>query len=337
MDPKLLGQSRESLLPEAQDRASAWLAAEMKDHSSGFYCDPRRGFARGIEFFSGFDLHRITARAIAIHASGVGRWADLENPVCFTDKLLWLKFFGFLPIPNPANKLAVGGLVPTALRTRIKVPKVVWRSDRPMLPRSAEVEPGSYFLKSNNGTANTLRLDFPLNQQDEFLAKAWAERSLQRPRIVAGGEWWYGTFKPEVFLEVPVAKPGSFQEWKLMVMNGKYRRCYERVGDERSTISNTLYDADFNHIPVGIGDYGIGKLRQPFKELELMREAAEALAANVPFGRVDFYLTAKHEVFVGEVTYCPNNTRIRYSDPEFDYIAGRDLDLSTCRNQVGTS
>ena len=111
-DYPLRGTDRAALMPEALERASEWLRHELSRPDSCFNQPPRKGFGRGIEFYSGYDLLHIMARSLAIYASKVGVWPDLIEPRKQTEKLLWMKFFGYLPIPTPANKLAVGQSIP---------------------------------------------------------------------------------------------------------------------------------------------------------------------------------------------------------------------------------
>ncbi|MEM9471955.1 MAG: ATP-grasp fold amidoligase family protein [Pseudomonadota bacterium] len=327
MTKRLHEQTPQALMKEAYQVASAWLAAEMDAKDSCFLANPKPNFGRGIEFYSGMDLYRLAAYSIAIYASGVGRWPDLACPVRLTEKQLWSKFFGYVPLPSPADKLGTKRFLPFEFRDRIRLPEVVWRSAQIAMPPGDRIPAGRYFLKANNDSGTNLELHYPLTPDQKDRLADWL-RSRQGPaRIVGGGEWWYARIKPEIFLERAIGSEGSPpEEWKLHVMNGRCTYLYEREGDGRKSTIHTVYDRDFVHLPVKIREMEIGKVRKPFEDFTTMVEAAEAIARNMSFARVDFYRTAPGELFLGEITLCPNNAVNWFSDPEFDEKIAVDWD-----------
>ena len=57
-----------------------------------------------------------------------------------------------------------------------------------------------------------------------------------------------------------------------------------------------------------------------------MVAAAEILAAEMDFIRVDFYAT-NDRIYFGEFTITPNNGVLRYDPAEFDYELGKLWEL----------
>lgn len=322
----LRGTDPTSLIPEALQRASDWLQYELQQPESRFLAPPRKGFARGIEFYNGYDLLHIMARSLAIYAGKVGVWPNMTEPQKQTEKLLWMKFFGYLPVPSPANKLTVGEYIPPKYRDRIHTAKVFWRSSQPALPGPDAVPLGKHYFKANNSSGYNLHLQFPLQAAVIPQLRQRITQMFQRPKLVGGGEWWYAVMQPEVFVEQAIDAPGKFAEWKLHIFNGKLVYLYEREGTLGNSTVHTVYDRDFKHIPVQIRRLAIGTVRDHLPQFELMRDAAEAIAQDMLFARVDFYITSQGSVFLGEITYCPANAANYYSDPDFDRHIGDQWD-----------
>ena len=322
----LRGTDRAALMPEALERAGEWLRHELSRPDSCFNHPPRKGFGRGIEFYSGYDLLQIMAWSLAIYASKVGVWPNLLDPRKQTEKLLWMKLFGYLPVPTPANKLTVGESIPREYRDRIHTAKVYWRSSQPALPAPGAVPDGKHFFKANNSSGYNLHVQFPLQAVIIPQLKQRITQMFQRPPLVAGGEWWYAMMQPEIFVEQAIDAPGKFSEWKLHIFNGKLVFLYEREGTLGNSTIHTVYDRDFKHIPVQVRQISIGKVRDHLPQFALMRDAAETIARDMLFARVDFYLTSQGKVFLGEITYCPANAANYYSDPGFDRHIGDQWD-----------
>ena len=83
-------------------------------------------------------------------------------------------------------------------------------------------------------------------------------------------------------------------------------------------MTRSIYNRDFIHLPIKIRNLEIGKVKTRFDDFSLMIEAAEAIARNMSFARVDFYRSAPGKLFLGEITFCPNNAVNWFSDPGFD-------------------
>lgn len=313
-------------MPEALERARQWLLHEHDRTDNFFSHAPRKGFARGIEFYSGYDLLHIMARSIGAYASKVGCWPDVITPRKQTEKLIWMKFFGYLPMPTPANKLSARNFIPPGYEDKILTATTLWRSTTPSLPPADAIPPGKYFFKSNNNTKTSFLLDFPLSAIVAPQLKDRISRMFQPPAMVSGGEWWYATMQPEIFVEDVIDVPENISEWKFQIYNGRCQFLYDRRGDHRTTDSVTFYDREFRHIPVRFMNRKIGEVLGHLPQFQLMRDAAEAIARDLLFARVDFYLTARGKVYLGEITLCPNNACQYFSEPGFDVRVGEAWD-----------
>jgi hypothetical protein len=176
----------------------------MTDQSSPYYERPRAGFGRGIEFYRGLQFFHVLAGSIGSYASGVGTWPDLLQPVLFTEKLLWTKFFQFIPVPAPADRLAMRSFIPQELRDEIKTAKILWQSSEPICPPDSAVPPGQHYVKFSHRSGISRRLQFPLSPQETSMLQHWLHTAFGSPQVPIDGQWWFGAIKPAVFVEEAV-------------------------------------------------------------------------------------------------------------------------------------
>jgi len=314
------------VLAEGMERAASWLAAEMARPDSMFRVPSRPGYGRGIERYSGHALLRMAGQAVALYRTAKRRWPELDEPASFTEKLLWMKFFGFLPIPSPADKLAVGRFIPPHLADRVRPAEVLWRSRELGFPPEDAVPPGRHFVKSNNGTADAARFAFPLDEGGRGAFAAWLSGRKRAVPLEVFGEWWYGTFPREIFVEQDAGGGEAVEEWKCHVFRGRCLFVNALEGEPGNRTGNTIYDRELRHLPMQFLETPTGRVRQSLPQFELLREAAEAIAAEMSYARVDFYLTAEGRIVLGEITLCPMNGLNHYSDPEFELRIGEQWD-----------
>ena len=88
-----------------------------------------------------------------------------------------------------------------------------------------------------------------------------------------------------------------------------------------------LYDTNWN----GVSAKKAGRVKGPHvpppRCLQEMIQAAERLASDLPFVRVDLYEIAG-EPYFGELTFYPLSGMKAFEPREFDFEFGRQLDLS---------
>ena len=324
-----LNRDVNELLPEAYSYTASLLHAMLMDRTSPYFDRPRAGYGSGIELYKSLELFHVLAGSVATYASGVGRWPVLTNPASFSEKLVWIKFFQFLPIPTPADKLTARSFIPVPFKSKIRVARILWQSPEPRLPPDGAVQPGYHFLKMNNSSGTNRFLRFPLSAQDRANLQPWLRNAFGFPRITANGEWWYGTIKPQVFVEEAIGGTERPEEWKFFVANGVCQFFYQRVARTSGATRHTLYDRGFNHLPIRFRDGEIGQVAALTGSHALMLETAEAIGAAFNFARVDFYRTVDDTIYLGDITLCPNNAVCWFSDANFDWRVGRAWKVGT--------
>lgn len=325
----LLNSDVSELLPEAYSLAASVLHAMMTDQASPYYERPRAGFGRGIEFYRGQQFFHVLAGSIASYASGVGTWPELLDPLLFTEKLLWTKFFQFIPVPAPADRLAMRSFIPPELRDEIRTAKILWQSSEPICPPDSAVPSGQHYVKFSHRSGISRRLQFPLSAQETSTLQHWLHTAFGSPQVPVNGEWWYGAITPAVFVEEAVGGAERPEEWKFFIANGICRFLYHERQRPSGTRMQTLYDRSFNYLPVQIADVEIGQVVQPPDEHERMLAAAKSIGSALNFARIGLYRTKEGEIYLGEITLCPNNAIYRFSDPFFDSSIGQQWMLGT--------
>ena len=267
------------------------------------------------------------AGSIASYASGVGTWPELLDPLLFTEKLLWTKFFQFIPVPAPADRLAMRSFIPPELRDEIRTAKILWqlqRADlpaRPGLPGPASITSSSAIRAASAG-ASSSRFRRRKRTPAAGLAAAAAAAAAADPGEI-------GAITPAVFVEEAVGGAERPEEWKFFIANGVCRFLYHERQRPSGTRMQTLYDRSFSYLPVQIADVEIGQVVQPPDEHERMLAAAKSIGSALNFARIGLYRTKEGEIYLGEITLCPNNAIYRFSDPFFDSSIGQQWMLGT--------
>jgi hypothetical protein len=139
------------------------------------------------------------------------------------------------------------------------------------------------------------------------------------------GEWQYRNIKPRILIEefIDDGSGNAAVDYKLMV-HGKVH--FTQVNRDRfNALKVTYYDRSWQRVDVvGLTDAiapVIEDIPRP-ERLDEMIAAAEILAANIDFIRVDFYAT-QHAIYFGEFTVTPANGVVRYEPADFDYELGK--------------
>lgn len=155
----------------------------------------------------------------------------------------------------------------------------------------------------------------PTRQELEAKAAAW----LTNPYGPAWGEWWYAVFEKEVFLESSLGGAVDIENWNFHVINGAigYVACTKKISGQ---VFATLCDADFNPLPVRKADLPDPDYRKPQSAKELS-DAALSIGSQFNYARVDLY-SIPEGIFLGEITMCPTNASIGFSDIRFDEKLG---------------
>lgn len=204
------------------DEARAWLAGLIEARPETVEAPRRPGYHRGIDVMDPrtltLSMHVALERFLACH----GRLPDLVRAPEHNDHFFAMKFFGFIPEPNPADKLNTGAYVPAALADGVRVLPKAHVGTEPALPPDDAVPPGRYFLKHALGAKQHLALAWPPSPEQRRAAEAAIAGWFAVPYGVAWGEWWYGWGPRRWFLEPDISDEMRHRPvWALFVRRGR--------------------------------------------------------------------------------------------------------------------
>lgn len=282
---------------------------------------PPSNTLRGVDFYPWKDFLRAIINGAYRFRVENGYLPRLDLPTTFNEHLFVRKFFGPLPLPSLADKLAAKQHVHDRVGQEF-LPKVAWVGDdidelfRTRLPR------GRYVLKANHGCAWHLFLNLPGDLQARrteieqattlWLKSLWGYN---------WGEWQYSIFKPKLFLEEFIDFNGTQtpDDYKFLCFGGKVRLIEIDV-DRTTDLRSAFYTADWNYVPVTYGERPVQRDRP--HNLDEMIRVAEAIAADMPFARVDLYTDGSSKIRFGEITFTPGDACLHFSDRKLDEWLG---------------
>lgn len=205
-----------------------------------------------------------------------GRWPDLDAPKRFTEWVQWRKLndrrYDLALLTDKAHSKAIAE---DRLDRSLSIP-TLWLGEH--LPAIAPW-PMPFVVKANHGCGQFVVVR---NTADYALAKAAAPRWLARTYGEWLDEWHYRAARPLVLVEPYIGGRDLPLDYKVYVFGGRAEvvQLHEGRGDDHRW---TQYDRGWKALsrnPTAAG---------PPSCLAEMLAAAEAMAANEDFLRVDFY------------------------------------------------
>ena len=243
----------------------------------------------------------------------LGRLPDLAAPRLFTDKIQHYKLFWRDDrLPMMVDKLLVKAHVARVLGPQWVTPTlwsgarlteaILCRIDAPAVIKSNHASGKVLFLRAGSDRARLART-----------ANAW----LNYDYHLLHREWAYAKVLRRLLIEPDLALRG-LTDYKFWVFDGKVRLI--QVDFDRFTRhKRQFYDATWRRLDLQLKyPGGIWSLHRP-RNLDAMLAAAERLADDLPFVRVDLYDRDEGPRF-GEMTFWPEaglcSFRPRRSDSE---------------------
>lgn len=259
-----------------------------------------------------------------IYRRKTGTSLDLDNPLTFNEKIQWLK----LNYPNPvltgmADKVEAKQFIRDRLGSDLSVPTaaVFDSADSICL---ADL-PDAFALKATHGSGWNIicRDKSELNEED---VRAYFRHWLGKSYYLYSKEWAYKHVKPRVICEpLLIDEAGQLpMDYKVHCFSGRAK--YIRVIKRHSEKKRWSYDCDWTKLPFSIDSPVPDEDCPRPARLKEMLEISEALSADLPFLRVDFFLV-DGELFVGELTAYPANGMGRFTDEAWNRRIGEMLEL----------
>jgi hypothetical protein len=221
-------------------------------------------------------------------------------------------------LPERENKIAVKEFVRERLGREWVIP-TLWQGEY-FPPVERRDWPIPFVIKANNGCGwnifvrHETDLDWP---QIESLAAGWR----RAPFGADMGEWLYGKIKPALLVEPFIGDRSSLPvDYKLWTFAGRVRLVQVDT-DREHDHKRAMFDTDWHRLPFTV-QYPLDP--RPIAKptcLDRMIEAAEILAEDFSFVRVDFYEIGNQPKF-GEMSFYPGSGFEVFDPPDWDAKIG---------------
>lgn len=258
---------------------------------------------------------QVAAWASRSYRRKFGRWPNLLMPRTFNEiiqaRKVWRRDDR---LPFLADKYRVKEYVRAKLGAEWIIP-TLWAGPTFPLPRE-RIWPKPFVIKMNNGCHRNIfvRSEAECDWTDiESRCMAW----LASPYGIDLGEWFYRRIPPMIMIEPFIGSAGQLPfDFKFWTFHGRVELIHVvtgREGEERQV----FFDRGWNRIAVDQGYPLETQDIPPPDSLEAMIDAAECLATDMDFVRVDFYEAGGRPLF-GEITLYPGAGLNQISPPAFD-------------------
>lgn len=260
----------------------------------------------------------------------MGSWIDWDNPRLFTEKIQWLKLYGFKrAYTTLVDKLAVKAFVAKKIGSEYVIPLLgVWDDLNEIDWNSL---PNQFVLKTTHGGGNggvVICKDKSSFSVDK--AKKKLSASLKTDVGSLYREKPYNGIPKKIIAEkfIDDSENKELNDYKFFCFNGSPLYC-QVIRDRTTKETIDFYDMQWNHMPftglnpdVGMGDSPVCRP----EKFEKMIELCKILAENMPFVRVDLY-NIHGQIYFGELTFYPASGFGRFSPTEWNNKFGEHLKL----------
>jgi hypothetical protein len=250
------------------------------------------------------------------------RLPNLIAPKALSEKIQWRKIWDRDPrLPVRSDKILVKDFVRAKLGDEWLIP-TIW-SGKDLPPREERNWALPFVIKLNSGSGWNIFVRSEAERNWAKIERRCANWMGQRFGHHLG-EWLYSKIEPRILVE-PFISHDRMLPWdyKLWVFRGKVE--FIHVDTDRETApKRAFFDRDWKPLPFAIDLDGhpreLREIPRP-ASLEKMIAAAETLAEDLPFVRIDLYEVDGQPRF-GEMTFYPRSGFGKFDPPEYDRIIG---------------
>ena len=257
--------------------------------------------------------------ATRAHMKSFHHIPNIVKPRSFNEKVCRRKIMERDPrFPVLADKVLVKDIVRAKLGDDWIIP-TIWHGQH-LPPVEERTWPMPFVIKVNSGSGwnifvrNEAECDWP---DIERRCDEWMRTTFGRHL----GEWLYAHIKPQILVEPFIGKLADLPlDYKFWTFGGKVKAIQVDTDREHST-RRRFYDPDWRPLPFAKGvPLEERDIPRPVS-LDRMIAAAEILAEDISFVRVDFYEIEDSPVF-GEMTFYPASGISHFSPSEWDEVMG---------------
>lgn len=248
------------------------------------------------------------------------RLPRLNPPVTFSEKIVYRKLVDRDPrMPRFSDKILAKEFVAATLGEEWIIPNL-WFGEK-LPPRGERTWPIPFVLKASHGSGWNY---FVRSEEDlrwdriERLSESW----LRSTFATRAKEWLYTQIEPRLLVEPFKGIAGVAPiDYKFHVFGGRTAFIQVDLG-RLQTHRQLFYDAEWKRLPYWyLCPYDNGEA-QPPHSLDKMIRAAELLAKDFPYVRVDLYEIDESPKF-GELTFYPNSGQVSFKPERVEHELGR--------------
>lgn len=238
----------------------------------------------------------------------MGYSLDLDNPKTFNEKIQWLKLNDRKPeYTMMVDKFKVRDYVAEKIGNEYLIPLLgVWDDPNQI---NFEKLPNQFVLKCNHNSGLGMCICKDKTKLNFNEARANLRNGLNQDYYLTGREWPYKNVPRKIIAEMYMkdAKNIDLIDYKFYCFHGIPLYC-QVICNRSSNETIDFYDMDWVHQDfTGLGyphkPHSLTSIKRP-ASFALMKSAAEKLANNISFVRVDFY-EVDGQMYFGEMTFYP--------------------------------
>lgn len=260
----------------------------------------------------------------------MGKRLNLKNPQTFSEKLQWLKLYDRkTEYTMMVDKYAVKDYVAGIIGEEYIIPTIgVWNK---LDDIEWDTLPEKFVLKTTYGGGSSgvvICKDKSTFDRQKAIKKL--KKSLKQNIYKTLKEWPYKNVPKRIIAEKyidPRPETNDLPDYKFFCFNGEPKYCQVISGrDSKKCID--FFDRDWNHQPFHEPSYYSFADEEPAKPkyLDKMWQAAEQLAQDKAFSRIDFYEVGD-DVFFGEITFFPTSGLGSFEPEDYETIIGKMITL----------
>ena len=252
------------------------------------------------------------------HWIGTGHLPNIRNPRTLNEKIAYRKLHDkSATLARLADKVLVKDYVIEVIGADYVTP-TLWHGTA--LPDDAATRwPRPFALKCNYGAGRNIFVRAGAEPDWQAIRRRIATW-LTTPYRSDENESWYERIFPQILVEPLVKATAPLVNFRFLTFSGRVEAIYVHHPGRPATL--TFFDRDWNRLDIAYcGDPQYPGTLPPPPHLEEMIAAAEKLARDLSFVRVDFYDLEDGPRF-GELTFSPNAGNGRFTPRSFDLELG---------------
>jgi hypothetical protein len=263
----------------------------------------------------------------------LGEKLNIKNPILFNEKLQWLKLYNRHEIyTDMADKYAVRKYVGKTIGEQYLIRIIgVWDKfediDFSMLPKQ-------FVLKCTHDSASVVICKDKNNFNTKKAGKK-LKTCLKHNYYTLCREWVYKDIPPKIIAEEYLVDESEteLKDYKIFCFNG-VPKLIQVDYDRFSKHKRNIYTPQWEYVPMSFiySQHPETQIDKP-KDLNLLLELAQKLSANIPFVRIDFYIT-RSSIFFGEITFYPEAGYGKITPSKYNLQLGELINLPNKTSQL---